>query len=107
MFQRQVNDEKTGNKALTRQHQEEDKSTSHIDSSSWSEARWWRAVFAGFSRPVAHHLAVDGAAHTIVQLCVQLRQSVRCAAENKPNDVSTKLPETPEYCITSTTLTCI
>jgi len=42
-------------------------------SGSRSEARWRRAIFASLPRPVAYHFAVDGAAHTVVQLRIQLR----------------------------------
>jgi len=60
--------------------------SSHIDSRSGSEARRRCAIFASFSRPVTHHLAVNGATHTIVQLCIQLWQSISCTLANKPNN---------------------
>lgn len=40
------------------------------------ESGWRGTVLSSFTRAVPHHLAVDGAAHTVVQLHIQLGQDV-------------------------------
>lgn len=45
------------------------------------EARRWGSVFPGLTGAVPHHLAVDGAADTVVQLDVEFGQNVGCKVE--------------------------
>lgn len=46
------------------------------DTHGGPEARRWGSVLPGLTRAVPHHLAVDGAADTVVQLDVQFGQDV-------------------------------
>merc|ERR1719220_1848053 len=48
-----------------------------LDAHAGPVARGRLAVLARLAAPVAHHFAVDGAAHAVVQLGVQLGQRVR------------------------------
>merc|ERR1712018_909342 len=52
-----------------------------------SEAGWGLAVLARLAAAVAHHLAVDGAAHAVVQLGVQLGQGI-CLVHARLLDVT-------------------
>lgn len=58
-----------------------DEDQRRADTHSRPEARWWGSVFPGLTRAVPHHLAVDGAADTVVQLDVEFGQNVGCKVE--------------------------
>lgn len=45
---------------------------------SGPESGWWGTVLPGLTGAVPHHLTVDGAADTVVQLHVELGQNVGC-----------------------------
>lgn len=51
------------------------------DTYSRPEPGRWGAVLPGLAGTVPHHLTVDGAADTVVQLHVELGQNVRCDTE--------------------------
>jgi len=41
-----------------------------------SEPWWWGTVLPGFPGPVTHNLGVDGAAHAVAELSIQLGQLI-------------------------------
>lgn len=43
---------------------------------SWPEPGWWGAVLPGLTGAVPHHLTVDGTAHAVVKLHVELGQNI-------------------------------
>lgn len=56
------------------------------------ESGRWRAVFPGLTGAVPHHLTVDGAADTVVQLHIELGQNISCRAD-KGTDENMKIQQ--------------